>query len=194
MRLLLEAHCYCLDSPHDIWQFAVGIADLKEVGLNNTDLRWLSVMEYVVAADEVTPGTASQRKFQNHETVCLSERTCFVPTTKGVNFAQNLLVSTDAPDLKPVWDAARRELRILGSVVKRFNRPSGNQQRVIEAFDEAEWRFRINDPLPAEGRSNPKLRLRQTIKALNRNQKTSLIRFSGDGTGGGVCWQVREVS
>ena len=34
----------------------------------------------------------------------------------------------------------------------------------------------------------PKLRLRDTIKRLNRNQATRLIRFHGDGTGQRVFW------
>ena len=39
------------------------------------------------------------------------------------------------------------------------------------------------------GRQDPKRRLSDTIKCLNRKQANSLIHFRGDGTGEGIVWE-----
>jgi hypothetical protein len=56
------------------------------------------------------------------------------------------------------------------------------------AFEEDGWPPRIDDPLPQKLNQDPKSRLHDTIKCLNRNHRKRLIRFSGDGTGEGVVW------
>ena len=58
------------------------------------------------------------------------------------------------------------------------------------AFEEDGWPSRIDDALPPVVGLVTKRRLRDTIKSLNRRQKNRLIRFKGDGTGEGVCWQL----
>ena len=47
-----------------------------------------------------------------------------------------------------------------------------------------------DDPLPMHPDMLPKRRLHDTIKSLNRNQKTAQIRFMGDGTGEGIRWEL----
>lgn len=49
---------------------------------------------------------------------------------------------------------------------------------------------RIDDPLPPVFDIEPKRRLHDTIKSLNRHQKNRLIRFKGDGTGQGIRWEL----
>jgi hypothetical protein len=61
------------------------------------------------------------------------------------------------------------------------------------AFEEEHWPPRIDDPLPKNPELLPKRRLHDAIKSLNRNQKRSLIRFMGDGTGEGVRWELHAV-
>ena len=90
----------------------------------------------------------------------------------------------------PVWDQERRELRINDVVVKSFKLPSPNQEAILTALAEENWPVRIDDPLPPQLDLDPKRRLHDTIKSLNRNQKSRLIRFSGDGTGEGVLWKL----
>jgi len=89
----------------------------------------------------------------------------------------------------PQWDQQCRVLRVGQCVVKQFRRPSPNQERVFAAFQEEDWPHRIDDPLPPQGEQEPKCRLHDTIKWLNRHQEHRLIRFLGDGTGEGVCWE-----
>jgi len=91
---------------------------------------------------------------------------------------------------QPRWDRDRRELRIGGKLVKVFKLPSPMQEAILMAFEEEHWPPRIDDPLPGHPEHLPKRRLHDTIKSLNRNQKNSLIRFMGDGTGEGIRWEL----
>ena len=90
----------------------------------------------------------------------------------------------------PQWDQQCRVLRVGQCVVKQYRRPSPNQERVFAAFHEENWPHRILDPFPPQGEQEPKCRLHDTIKWLNRHQEHRLIRFLGDGTGEGVCWEL----
>jgi hypothetical protein len=75
-------------------------------------------------------------------------------------------------------------------LVKRFKYVARNQELVLDAFEEEDWPFRIDDPPPPRQEIDCKLRLRDTIAKLNRHRQSTVIRFSGDGTGRGIRWQV----
>jgi hypothetical protein len=90
----------------------------------------------------------------------------------------------------PHWNAARRELRFHGKVVKRFCVPAINQVRVLSCFQELDWIESIDDPLPPVGDTDPKQRLRATIKSLNSGHKVRLIRFHLNGTGTQIYWEA----
>lgn len=94
------------------------------------------------------------------------------------------------PDGKPVWDAEVQELRVGGRLVKQFRGPASNQMLILAAFQETNWPRRIDDPLRPSPEIDPKKRLHDTINALNRNQKSQLIQFAGDGTGRGVLFEL----
>lgn len=88
----------------------------------------------------------------------------------------------------PHWDPHRRELWLDGMLVKRFRQPSPSQEKVLLAFQKEGWPPSIEDPLSSSPVQNPKRRLNQTIRNLNRSHRNSLIRFGGDGTGQRVTW------
>lgn len=90
----------------------------------------------------------------------------------------------------PEWDGARHEFRLGERIVKVFKVPSPNQEKILTAFQEEGWPPRIDDPLPPTLSIDPKQRLHDTIKSLNRSQKHRLIRFLGDGSGQGIRWEV----
>jgi hypothetical protein len=94
----------------------------------------------------------------------------------------------------PQWDAKYRELRVGQCLIKEYWLPSPNQEAILVAFQEEGWPHRIDDPLPPLGDIEPKCRLHDTIKRLNRHHKDRLIRFRGDGTGEGVCWEYVDVA
>jgi hypothetical protein len=93
-----------------------------------------------------------------------------------------------APSL-PTWDAERRVLSINERTVKHFKWAAPNQEAILAAFQEEGWPARIDDPLRPLPEQDPKRRLSDTIKCLNRKQKNQLIHFCGDGTGEGVIWE-----
>lgn len=94
-----------------------------------------------------------------------------------------------ASQVVPAWNAERRELRVSETLVKRFKWPAANQELVLTAFEEEGWPSRIDDPLPVEPEQDPKRRLHDTIKCLNRKQERPLLHFRGDGTGEGIVWE-----
>ncbi len=211
IRLLLEAYLYAVELGRDIWDFAVEIEYLHKAGCTGSEFRWLACQGFVDHAIESTLPDAPKRTFRR----CpgsggwtFSRRTCFVLTDAGLVFAReamgHLLHLSDAQlqtvkhahrasaaiDRKPRWDYQRQELRLADAIVKQFKVPASNQERILAAFEEEGWPVRIDDPLPPNAEQNPKRRLHDTINSLNRNQKRHLIRFTGDGSGQGIRWEL----
>jgi len=96
--------------------------------------------------------------------------------------------------MKPHWDVDRRELTVAGKVIKRFRRPSQNQERLLTTFEEEGWGAKIFDPLPYDADNDAKHRLRDTVYHLNCHHETKgLLRFHTDGTGEAVLWELRHI-
>jgi len=204
LRLLRKASDAASKQARDIWQFAVEIERLYAVGLGNTDLRQLLCLGYLEHARERTTARAAQRIFQPLGTLVLPERTCFVLTTHGRELASALDADTNeviaVPAERPTthcwlkgvprWDSERRQLWWQDRLIKEFRRPAGNQETVLSALEEESWPARMDDPLPPKRHIDPKVRLHDTIKSLNRHHIHSLIFFRGDGSGKGVIWTI----
>jgi hypothetical protein len=93
------------------------------------------------------------------------------------------------PD-RPKYESDVRELRLGNRLVKRYRVRADNQELILKAFEEEHWPRHIDDPLPPRANIDPRERLHETIKRLNKAQKARLIRFSGDGTGHGILWSL----
>jgi hypothetical protein len=107
----------------------------------------------------------------------------------GAPRSNGALVSPSRNGSTPSWDKDRRMLRYGTDLVKQFKVPAPNQELVLEAFEEEHWPTRIDDPLPVHANIDPKRRLHDTINSLNRNQRVTLLRFLGDGSGEGIFWE-----
>lgn len=206
LALLLEASSYAAELAHDVWDFAVELHCLKDQGLTKSDVSWMVCKGFVEHKREVTGRDEDSRCFEPEGKLKFSKRSCFVLTPSGLTIARrvvqhfevghlpmSLFSAADEPEAQsstPKWDEDRHELRVGPHVVKAFKGPSPNQQTILTAFEEDGWPQRIDDPLPLAAELEPKRRLQDTIKSLNRNQKHRLIRFTGDGTGEGICWQL----
>jgi hypothetical protein len=208
LGLLLQAYEYALELGQDGWDLAVELPVLQAAGLTNSDLRWLAGMGYAEHAIETTGPNDRTRQFRRTMLVTFTEQTCVVLTHSGVAVAQELfggdlvialpkpaisnckIVVSDDPSPLPKWDQQRRQLRVGADVVKEFKLPSPNQETLLMAFEEEGWPPRIDDPLSPLPQLDPRRRLHDTIKALNRKQKQFLIRFMGDGSGEGVRWEL----
>jgi hypothetical protein len=90
----------------------------------------------------------------------------------------------------PRWDRRAMELWWRGVCVRRYRHDAANQRAVLNAFQAQEWRRRLVKPLPRVSGINVKVQLRWTIRGLNEGQNPKCVRFCGDGTGLGVCWEA----
>lgn len=191
---------YAEDVSADVWEFAISIQRLAELGLSEIDLRWLVKRGYVKHAEEVTIKGDDGRIYRPSGNLTFCQRSCFVLTSIGKlewkpekDSAVLDAVETcmRSPYIRLVWDQDSRKLFANDAVVKRFRWPAMNQEAVLSVFQEEGWPTRIDDPLPPAAELDPKRRLADTIKCLNRKHETEtpLIRFMGDGTGQGVLWE-----
>lgn len=200
---LLKAHDYAVDAGGDRWNFAVEIAVLHRLGITDTDLRWLLLKDFLRHQCETSCPNDDRRTFEAINPLKFQPHSCFMLTDTGVNFARQLTLNVagsatifplfnrprSIEALKPMWDPVRRELTVSQYIVKHFRWPAPNQELVLTAFQEEHWGNEIDDPLiPLDGLASRE-RLHDTIKGLNRRQKTRLIQFRGNGTGEGVLWQ-----
>jgi len=201
LRLLHHASEAASAQARDIWQFAVEIGQLYGAGLDNTDLRQLLCLGYLEHAWERTTDRSGQRIFRPLETLVLPKRTCFVLTAKGRDAASGLAVeksrTVGVPSEAhcsfkemPRWDSESRQLWWQAYLIKEFRRPAVNQETILAALEEEGWPARMDDPLPQTPGIDPKVRLHDTIKSLNRHHLQSIICFRGDGSGTGVGWMM----
>ena len=54
---------------------------------------------------------------------------------------------------------------------------------LLRAFEEQQWAFRIDDPLPPNGKSDPKRRLSDAVNGLNAHIEVPRLRFGCEGEG-----------
>jgi hypothetical protein len=207
LGLLLQAYDYAVDVGQEPWDLAVELYVLRAAHVTNSDLRWLAAKGYIEHAIETTVPDDVNRHFRRVPQLTFSDVTCVVLTRTGAAVAREArsgdsvialpktLVSicdtSKSDDLprRPKWDHQRRQLRVGTSIVKEFKLPSPNQETILTAFEEECWPPQIDDPLSPAPPLDPRRRLHDTIKALNRNQKHGLIRFRGDGSGEGIRWE-----
>jgi len=204
--ILTEAFGCARELQRDVWDFAVEVHSLRGAGLSDSNLRWLLCKGYATHAIETTPARALQRTFRRAGSLVFSDRSCFVLTAAGANFAGQLCstpralggprpspASSPRPAVwsaVPRWNAECHELRWGAKLVKQFREPARNQELILAAFDEEGWPSHMDDPLPNNSNSDSKERLHDTIKRLNRHQVNRLIQFRGDGSGSGIIWEA----
>ena len=216
---LLQAHDYATELRRDRWDFAVEVFALRSAGMTIADLRWLIYKGLANHGREFTAADDSDRMITKGGQFLPSNRSCLVLTDAGVDFARRIqaecgqtlrqsapgrkpglddiagpisLFKDSLPSVAPLpkWDHNRRELWFNGQLVKQFKLPSANQETIIRAFEEEQWAARVDDPLPPTPDIDPKRRLNDAIKSLNRRQKHQCIRFMGDGRGLGIIWEA----
>ena len=184
------------------WDFAVEVQELRVRGVSTADLRWLMANGWVEHRLEVSNEQQANRQFEKTSGFKIGDSSCFQLTEIGKELAEelkrsakhrkNASIDDSGACLQPSWDCIRHELRLGNRLVKKFKWRAQNQEAILSAFEEESWPARIDDPLPPVMGKNPKRRLSDAIKCLNRHQSLSLIRFSGDGTGEGVLWERVE--
>lgn len=202
LRALQEAHEYAQDLNCSIWEFAIRPADVGVADVHINDLRWMIRKGWIHHEGDSVAAQDSHSPAQPGE-LSIHPDSCFVIGKSGIDALTHVSDGSQGigadPQvvspaiIKPSWDAERHELSFVGQIVKRFRWPAANQETILMAFEEESWPSRIDDPLPQVNDVDPKRRLSDSIKCLNRNQRNDLVRFRGDGTGQGIFWDARRI-
>jgi hypothetical protein len=211
LRLLLIAAKYVETSQCERCQMAIRFQELSDAGIEITDCRWLLIGGLVEHFTETTYPGDMERSFRNGDAI-LNGNSCFMLTPSGADYVAEFLSELESGEVElpksqivntppvppaagtqrscePNWDSQRQELWYAGKLVKQYRIPSPNQVAILSAFEEESWPSRIDDPLPQHFEIDPRRRLNDTIRNLNRSRITPLIRFSGDGSGQGILWE-----
>lgn len=185
-------------------EFSVSQENLSQMGLRSEELKWLQVKNIVERTERVR-APHDRDSHRNSGAGFVSDE-MFVITDFGIELVEESMTaatlhrseqlnSTNSAaarqEFKPSWDNERHELRCAGKIVKKFKWRAANQETILAAFEEEGWPAHVDDPLPQQSDIDPKRRLADAIKSLNRHQKFSLVRFCGDGTGEGVLWEFK---
>lgn len=93
-----------------------------------------------------------------------------------------------SPLIHPKWDGTSLWFR--GALVKEYEKNAGNQFIILDAFEEANWRWRIVAPNCFLGSSAARKSLRETVDGLNRRQ--GIIHFRK--LGSRIRWEPRRQS
>ena len=211
MEMLWKAYQYAVETRRDVWEFAVEYWTLKQAGVSNADLRWMVAAGLAEHGHEQSVYGDRARQFAAGQSLVFSKSMCLVLTRSGVEHAEKcrlILTSSEScirsaqvaldsdvsTPSKPVWDAPRRELRFGENTVKRFRVPARNQELILNVFEEEGWPDGIDDPIPRCSDIDPRTRLHDAINRLNGKQIQRLIRFYGNGSGTGVCWELRRTA
>jgi len=94
----------------------------------------------------------------------------------------------------PFWDADLGKLWVGDLLIRQYTDAAQNQRWYLAAFQDAEWRHRVDDSIirkPGEPKLKTQRRRRDTLAGLNdyRYQiNPGIIEFRADGTGDGIIW------
>jgi hypothetical protein len=75
-------------------------------------------------------------------------------------------------------------------IIKQLKQPAPMQRCLLIHMQEVKWAKHAFDPLPKDFDMDPRRRLHDTLKNLTHNQVNKRVRFFGDGTGRGICWEL----
>jgi hypothetical protein len=185
LSLLRAAHDAAVKSKLDRWQFAINLRELTAAGLSETDLRLMMTGGLAEHAQEQLRPRARSRSFRRTFNLALTNQSCFVLTPAGARLLASIA-------MRPRWDGERRQLWYGKQLVKHFRRRAGCQETVLAAFEEEGWPPRIDDPLPRVAEIDPRDRLHDAVRRLNRGHLVRRLAFRRDGTGQGVTWSRRQ--
>ena len=193
LTILLEAKDVADETGADNWELASQLKTFHDFGVTDATLRWLIMKGFAEHRLETTRPRQRRRCFRATDSLRFNGASCFVITPAGAALARNGALTTRADracDHVPHFDPTSRTLFVGPTVVKTYKVPARNQELILQAFEEEHWPCHLDDPLPPHAEHDSKHRLHAAIDRLNRCQKNPMIRFHGDGTGRGICWEL----
>jgi hypothetical protein len=186
LRALLhlgEAAAEAREAEADTWQFAVSIDVLgNQSGLTTSDVQWLVNEGLAEHRTETTRARAKKRTFRPDNAIHTSARVCFVTTQAGLRLAHEMCDMLHSRDsgacVTPHWDAATRQFRFRGRLIKLLPTAATTQGALLDACERARWVNPIPNPwaeMPPGKRSR---HLRRALDHLNSNHQEMQIHFS----------------
>jgi hypothetical protein len=103
--------------------------------------------------------------------------------------ASSTVVTKPPKGTKPRWNREdeHMELWFGDKLIKKYEQPAKLQEDILNAFQEARWRQRVESPVSIGTNSK---KLGDAVTALNSHHVTpGILRFTRDGFGAGVCWK-----
>ena len=204
LQILLYANDSAVDCGASAADFAVGIEELVQTGMDKCDLRWLIQKGYVEHFVEFVAPLRVDVDLLPSASLRLSRASCFCLTAAGVQFAHQYpsrhpviigkttsLAASRSPSDKPigpVWDPTRRTLSFHGTVIRRFTKRNSKQVQIVIAFHEQRFAASIDDPLQPSNDVDPKDRLYKAVLRLSKSICPPLIRFECDSDHTAVSW------
>jgi hypothetical protein len=189
-----------LDAQHrgrNIWEFAVEMELLLGAGVDVNELRCWTDEGWVGHGLEVTQPRSKRRKFRVGRNLSFPKGTCFVLTEAGMQEAEKGLGNQKGSNGNvkkltfPRWIHREGILLWGNKVIKKFRQPAVEQRYILDSFEELQWLGEIDDPLPVKPDMDPKERLRETAKSLNRKMLEPAIKFGCMGNGTKIYWKLR---
>jgi hypothetical protein len=149
-------------------------------------------------AEPVAEGRAGRGRAGGAGRKRAGARPRLVLTERGAEFARRLLAGANGKaesrgggrkgkPPRPRWVAEDGELWCQGECLKRFRNDAAGQRRLLDAFEEAGWPRRIENPLPRDRKRNRKRWLHDTIGDLNRGWREGDCGSSATAPGRGCA-------
>jgi hypothetical protein len=184
----------------------VPLSCLRKVGVEDPVLLWMMYQGHVEHFQPVAGPDNERESWIPTVSLIVLPTSAFTLTKAGAVVVERFLADLLAPEhevraaargelwlgrLVPCYDPQDRIFSWGPHVLKHFRQPAVNQELVLCAAEELAWPEWFDDPLPRVPGCNPKVRLHDTTKDLNRRQTPYLVHFRGDGSGTRVGWVYR---
>jgi hypothetical protein len=185
----------------------VSLEHFHNQGVGKDVLLWMFYHGHIECLDSAPGRTNGSAGLPPEEGALPTAASNFSLTEVGEAFADLFLAQALLPaseeEFEETWELLQMGRLVPGydqdsrlffwgcHVLKHFRQPSCNQVLVLCTAEELDWPAWFDDPLPPVPLSNPKVRLHDTVKDLNRRQEPYLIHFKGDGTGTRIGWELR---
>jgi len=211
--LLLNARVLAERENRAIWDYALEIDDLLQVGLTHQHLRWLSAEGLTEFGVETGQSGRSPRRFRvlARPVISFPKRTCCVLTPCGLNFFRRLNGERNGlwPGLSggpvtsrgsrtqstmadvPYWDGTKK-LYFRGTLLHEFKQPAPHEKAILQAFQEPGWPPYVTNPLLMVDPLDRGEKAANAVKKLNEHQAPQLLTFSVIDRGQKIGWRPKH--
>jgi hypothetical protein len=177
--------------------YALDIKWLQEKGIGTEAIQLGASRGQIECDPEDAIGPDSAETMGRHAQIALTETGAFLAWKLMCLWSKErpsppLPKDQVVPQRKPRFDRKKGLLFLDDVVILRLSRCSSFQWLVLDAFQNAHWAERVENPLRLTPGYRPE-RLFQTAKDLSRKQKPRRVHFAVELDGESVRWDVVDV-